>query len=144
MSTNRSLLENDEIDPALRLISAGERLVAQAHRLFPVAFNQQDRTFWLEAMIDEVPDYLYFKDRNSRFVVANRAILADNLREGLDSLEGLTDFDFHPPDVARHFFETEQQIIRTGKPMLDMEEFVHDARGNGKWLLTSKLPIRDQ
>ena len=144
MSTNRSLLENDEIDPALRLISAGERLVAQAHRLFPVAFNQQDRTFWLEAMIDEVPDYLYFKDRNSRFVVANRAILADNLREGLESLEGLTDFDFHPPDVARHFFETEQQIIRTGKPMLDMEEFVHDARGNGKWLLTSKLPIRDQ
>ncbi|GAA4158490.1 hypothetical protein GCM10023069_00270 [Shinella granuli] len=65
-----------------------------------------------------MPDYLYFKDRNSRFVVANRAIVNDNRREGLESLEGLSDFDIHPEHVARGFFETEQEIIRTGRAML--------------------------
>jgi diguanylate cyclase (GGDEF)-like protein/PAS domain S-box-containing protein len=143
MSTNLSQLGNDEADPTARLISASRRLMSEAERLFPLATAQNERTLWLEAMIDEVPDYLYFKDRNSRFVVTNRAILNDNRREGLESLEGLSDFDIHPEHVARGFFKTEQEIMRTGVPMLDMEELIHDARGNLKWMLSSKLPVRD-
>ncbi len=143
MSTNLSQLGNDDADPTVRLISASRRLMSEAERLFPLASAQNERTLWLEAMIDEVPDYLYFKDRNSRFVVANRAIVDDNRREGLESLEGLTDFDIHPEHVARGFFKTEQEIMRTGVPMLDMEELIHDARGNLKWMLSSKLPVRD-
>lgn len=143
MSTHLSHLGNDDADATARLMSASERLMSEAARLFPLAAAQNERTIWLEAMIDEVPDYLYFKDRNSRFVVANRAIVSDNRREGLDSLEGLSDFDIHPEPVARGFFETEQDIIRTGRPMLDMEELIRDSRGNLKWLLTSKLPVRD-
>jgi diguanylate cyclase (GGDEF)-like protein/PAS domain S-box-containing protein len=143
MSTNLSQLGNDEADPTARLISASRRLMSEAERLFPLATAQNERTLWLEAMIDEVPDYLYFKDRNSRFVVTNRAILNDNRREGLESLEGLSDFDIHPEHVARGFFTTEQEIMRTGVPMLDMEELIHDARGNLKWMLSSKLPVRD-
>ncbi|MCF3638535.1 EAL domain-containing protein [Rhizobium sp. TRM95111] len=144
MSINRLPLANDDdLDPALRLISAGERLMKEAHRLFPVAFDQTNRNVWLEAMIDEVPDYLYFKDRNGCFVVANRAISIDSLPNGYESLEGLSDFDIHPEHVARGFFETEQEIMRNGNPMLDMEEFIRDARGTPKWMLSSKLPIRD-
>jgi diguanylate cyclase (GGDEF)-like protein/PAS domain S-box-containing protein len=143
MSTHLSHLGNDDADATARLMSASERLMSEAARLFPLAAAQNERTIWLEAMIDEVPDYLYFKDRNSRFVVANRAIVSDNRREGLDSLEGLSDFDIHPEPVARGFFETEQDIIRTGRPMLDMEELIRDSRGNLKWLLTSKLPVRN-
>jgi diguanylate cyclase (GGDEF)-like protein/PAS domain S-box-containing protein len=143
MSTHLSHLGNDDADATARLMSASQRLMSEAARLFPLAAAQNERTIWLEAMIDEVPDYLYFKDRNSRFVVANRAIVSDNRREGLDSLEGLSDFDIHPEPVARGFFETEQDIIRTGRPMLDMEELIRDSRGNLKWLLTSKLPVRD-
>ncbi|UEX82485.1 EAL domain-containing protein [Shinella zoogloeoides] len=138
-----SRLGNDDADQTARLMSASRRLIDEAARLFPLAAAQNDRTIWLEAMIDEVPDYLYFKDRNGRFVVANRAIVNDNRREGLDSLEGLTDFDIHPEHVARGFFTIEQEIIRTGKAALDMEELIRDSRGNLKWLLTSKLPVRD-
>ncbi|AOF91440.1 EAL domain-containing protein [Sinorhizobium sp. RAC02] len=143
MSTHLSHLGNDDADATARLMSASQRLMSEAARLFPLAAAQNERTIWLEAMIDEVPDYLYFKDRNGRFVVANRAIVSDNRRDGLDSLEGLSDFDIHPEPVARGFFETEQEIIRTGRPMLDMEELIRDSRGNLKWLLTSKLPVRD-
>lgn len=143
MSTQLSHLGNDDADATARLMSASQRLITEAARLFPLAAAQNERTLWLEAMIDEVPDYLYFKDRNSRFVVANRAIVKDNRREGLESLEGLSDFDIHPEHVARGFFETEQEIIRTGRPMLDMEELIRDSGGKLKWLLTSKLPVRD-
>ena len=135
-----SHLGNDDADATARLMSASQRLIDEAARLFPLAAAQNERTIWLEAMIDEVPDYLYFKDRNSRFVVANRAIAADT---GHDSLEGLTDFDVHPEHVARGFFAIEQEIVRTGKPRLDMEELIRDSRGNLKWLLTSKLPVRN-
>ena len=143
MSMKLSRLGNDDADQTARLMSASRRLIDEAARLFPLAAAQNDRTIWLEAMIDEVPDYLYFKDRNGRFVVANRAIVNDNRREGLDSLEGLTDFDIHPEHVARGFFNVEQEIIRTGRAALDMEELIRDSRGNLKWLLTSKLPVRD-
>jgi diguanylate cyclase (GGDEF)-like protein/PAS domain S-box-containing protein len=143
MSTKLSHLDNEDADATARLMSASQRLITEAARLFPLAAAQNERTIWLEAMIDEVPDYLYFKDRNSRFVVANRAILNDNRRDGLESLEGLSDFDIHPEPVARGFFDTEQTIVRTGRAMLDMEELVRDSSGNLKWLLTSKLPVRD-
>lgn len=143
MSMKLSHLGNEDADETARLMSASQRLIDEAARLFPLAVAQNDRTLWLEAMIDEVPDYLYFKDRNSRFVVANRAIVSDNLREGIDSLEGLSDFDIHPEHVARGFFNTEQEIIRTGKAMLDMEELVRDSSGTLKWLLTSKLPVHN-
>ncbi len=143
MPMKLSHLGNEGADETARLMSASQRLIEEAARLFPLAAAQNDRTLWLEAMIDEVPDYLYFKDRNSRFVVANRAIVSDNLREGIDNLEGLSDFDIHPEHVARGFFNTEQEIIRTGKAMLDMEELIRDSSGTLKWLLTSKLPVRN-
>jgi diguanylate cyclase (GGDEF)-like protein/PAS domain S-box-containing protein len=140
MSTQLSHLGKDEADATARLMSASERLMAEAARLFPLAAAQSERTVWLEAMIDEVPDYLYFKDLSCRFVVANRAITSDN---GRDSLVGLSDFELHPEATARHFFNTEQEIIRTGRPMLDMEEQIRDAAGNLKWMLSSKLPVRN-
>ncbi|MGD9478074.1 putative bifunctional diguanylate cyclase/phosphodiesterase [Shinella sp. G-2] len=143
MSTNLSHLGNDDVEATARLMSASQRLLDEAARLFPLAVAQNERTMWLEAMIDEVPDYLYFKDRNSRFVVANRAVVKDNRREGTGGMEGLSDFDLHPEHVARGFFTIEQEIIRTGRPRLDMEELVRDANGRMKWLLSSKLPVRD-
>ncbi|MDX3928775.1 MAG: EAL domain-containing protein [Shinella sp.] len=117
--------------------------MAEAARLFPVTFDLDNRTYWLEAMINEVPDYLYLKDRNSRFVIANRATRTDNARNGNDDLAGLSDFDLHPHHLARSFFEVEQEILRSGRPMLNMEEHIEDARGRPKWLLSSKLPIRN-
>ena len=143
MSTNLSHLGNDDVEATARLMSASQRLMDEAARLFPLTTAQNERTMWLEAMIDEVPDYLYFKDRNSRFVVANRAVAKDNRRESARAMEGLSDFDLHPEHVARGFFDVEQEIVRTGSARLDMEELVSDAEGNPKWLLSSKLPVRD-
>ncbi len=94
------------------------------------------------AMIDQVPDYLFVKDIDSRFIVVNRAVAAD-LGLQPDDVMGKTDFELHAPDLARKFFADEQKVIESGKPLLDIEEFVLDASGNEKWLSTSKVPLRN-
>lgn len=93
-------------------------------------------------MIDQVPDYLFVKDRGSRFVLANRAV-AEDLGLSPKELIGKTDFDLHPPALAARFFADEQGVIERQQPLIDIEEFVVDAAGHQKHLLTSKLPLRD-
>ncbi len=101
------------------------------------------REYLLRALIDRVPDYLFVKDIQSRFVVANPAVAADLGRRPED-LIGKTDFDLHPHDLAANFFADEQEVISSGKPKLDIEEFVVTPSGEKKWLSTSKLPLRSR
>jgi len=105
------------------------------------AWNNE-RRIW-RAMIDQVPDYLFVKDTQSRFVIANRAVAAD-LGLQPDAMIGKTDFDLHPLTQARQFYADEQSVITTGKPMIDIDEFIVDHDGRQKWLSTSKVPLRDE
>ena len=93
-------------------------------------------------MIDSVPDYLFVKDTKSRFVVANHAV-AEDLGLTVEDLIGKTDFDLHSLELANKFFADEQQVIRSGRPEIDIEEFVVTRSGRRKWLSTSKLPLRN-
>jgi diguanylate cyclase (GGDEF)-like protein/PAS domain S-box-containing protein len=94
-------------------------------------------------LIERVPDYLFVKDTKSRFVVANPAVAADLGRRAED-LIGKTDFNLHPHDLAEKFFADEQDVISSGEPKIDIEEFVVTPSGEKKWLATSKLPLRDR
>lgn len=97
----------------------------------------------LQALIDWVPDYLWVKDRDSRLLVANKALAADNGRAEVSEMIGLTDFDLHAPDVAQGFRDTEERLMASGKPMIDAEESVLDSTGTTKWLSSTKVPLRD-
>lgn len=97
----------------------------------------------LQALIDFVPDYLFVKDVDSRFVVVNKVMTLDTGRTKTNDLIGLTDHDLHPRETADVFRACDQDIVRTGRPIIDREEAVFDAQGNTKWLLTSKVPLRD-
>ena len=94
------------------------------------------------AMIDQVRDYLYVKDREGRFVIANRSVAAD-IGCQPEEIIGKTDFDFHPIELAVKFHSDEQKIIRSEEPMIDIEEFVLTPAGQKKWVSTSKVPLRD-
>jgi len=96
-----------------------------------------------QALIDAVPDYLWVKDVNSAFLVANKVIAADNNRGDGRGIIGLDDFDLHPRERAQKFFDAEQQIVRTGRPVIDLEEMVTTTEGATRWLLTSKTPFRN-
>ncbi len=96
----------------------------------------------LRTVIDCVPDYLFVKDADSRFVVANVAVATD-LGLSVGDLTGRTDFDLHPRELAEKFFADEQTVLKSGQPKIDLEEFIVTASGEKKWLATSKLPLRD-
>ena len=84
----------------------------------------------LQALIDFVPDYLWVKDTESRFIVANKALTIDNGRKDTSELIGQSDFDFHAPEIASEFRADELEILRSGKPMIDKEEYVIEAAGH--------------
>lgn len=97
--------------------------------------------YLLRALIDCVPDYLFIKDTESRFVVANPPVAID-LGLAVQELIGKTDYELHPHELAEKFFADEQEVIKTGNAKIDIEEFVITPSGQKKWLATSKLPLR--
>jgi diguanylate cyclase (GGDEF)-like protein/PAS domain S-box-containing protein len=109
---------------------------------------ETERRAWVEerrllrAMIDQVPDYLFAKDTQSRFVVANKAVAAD-LGYGPEMLLGKSDLELHSSEIAQDFYANEQRIMRTGEPILDHEEYVVRTNGERRWLSTSKVPLRN-
>jgi PAS domain S-box-containing protein len=95
----------------------------------------------LQQLIDTVPDYLWVKGVDSRFVIANEALAADWGRTPAEMI-GLIDTDYHPPEVAKYFRDCELEILRTEEPMIDREEHVLDPSGRPKWILSSKMLLR--
>jgi diguanylate cyclase (GGDEF)-like protein/PAS domain S-box-containing protein len=105
--------------------------------------NLQNEIFLLETLMDNVPDSIYFKDRHSRFTRINRSAAA---RFGIASpalATGLTDFDFFSDEHAAKALRDEQEILRTGKPLVNVEEKEIRADGDVRWISTTKLPLRD-
>jgi PAS domain S-box-containing protein len=97
----------------------------------------------LRTLIDNMPDYIYVKDTESRFVLANRALAGLVGAQSSNDLLGKTDSDYFPKDVAGPFFSDEQAILRSGRPLVNHEEKAVNAEGDAKWLSTSKVPWRD-
>ena len=106
--------------------------------------QREDATFLLETLMDNVPDAIYFKDRQSRFTRVNRYQAA---RFGIASpalAVGRTDFDFFTDEHAAQALRDEQEIIRTGLPLVNVEEKETRANGEHCWVSTTKLPLRDR
>ena len=97
----------------------------------------------LRTLIDNLPDCIYAKDTAGRKTMANPADLK-NLRCKFESEAiGKSDFDLFPPDIAEKFWADDQLVLK-GQPVLNREEFLFDEQSRKHWLMTSKLPLRDQ
>jgi len=98
----------------------------------------------LVTLMDNVPDMIYFKDAESRFIRSN---LAHARRIGVgapDQLIGKTDFDIFGEEHARAAYEDEQAIIRSGQPLVAKEEMENFLDGHILWVSTTKMPLRNQ
>ncbi len=98
----------------------------------------------LETLMENVPDMIYFKDRESRFTRINQYAAA---RFGIASPSlavGRTDFDFFTDEHATQARRDEQEIVRTGQPLVNVEEKETRADGEIRWVSTTKLPLRDR
>jgi PAS domain S-box-containing protein len=95
----------------------------------------------LRALLDNIPDRIYFKDVESRFLRCSNSMA---LRLGLEDpkqIVGKTDFDLHPRERAQEFYEDEQRIIRTGQPLISKLEKLTDSAGREIWASVTKIPI---
>jgi len=98
---------------------------------------------FLNALMDNVSDYIYFKDKDSRFLRINAAhARAFGLSDPSEAV-GKTDFDFFTEVHALQAFKDEQEIIRTGRPIIGLVEKETRAGGRVAWVSTTKMPLRN-
>ncbi len=96
----------------------------------------------IETLMQAWPDFVYVKDVESRFVLANPATARVMGAAASTEIAGKTDFDFFPDDVAQDFYDSEQEMLATGKSVIGRLEHVVSPDGNTVWFSTTKMPYR--
>ena len=124
----------------VRLNAALEREIEE-HKRAEKALEYERHLF--HALTNTLPESIYFKDLNSRFLRISKAQLdLFHLKHPNEAL-GKTDFDFFTEEHARQAFEDEQMVIKTGQPV-SKEEKETWPDGSVTWVLTTKMPFRDE
>ncbi len=109
-------------------------------RLYAELAHERDL---LQALLDNIPDTIYFKDIASRFTRINRAqtkvLGVATVAEAL----GKTDLDFQPRELAESMLADERQLFETGEALIDHEEFIPAPDGTPHWFSATKTALKD-
>lgn len=97
-----------------------------------------------DLLFQNIPDDLYFKDLQSRFTVVNQGWMKRHNVTDLSSVIGKTDFDFFPVELAQVFYQDEQHVISSGKPIIGKIEKIEIEGRAIRWVTVSRFPILDQ
>ncbi|HTY86697.1 MAG TPA: PAS domain-containing protein, partial [Candidatus Acidoferrum sp.] len=100
----------------------------------------------LRMVIDNLPDYIYAKDKQGRFVLNNLAHAQDLGAKSPSEMKGKSDFDYFPPDLAAQFYADEKKIIETGQPVINQEQYrckPGDKSGKKSWSVSTKVLWHD-
>ncbi len=98
----------------------------------------------LHALMDNVPDWIYFKDTQSRFVRNNKTHLQLLGVPDQQSALNKTDFDFLPTDFAQRCFDDEEAIMQSGEPRVAQEIQILGRDNRLLWVSETKIPLRDE
>jgi two-component system, sensor histidine kinase and response regulator len=121
---------------------ARRRIVADERRRAEEALVKE--RYLLHALMDNLPDNIYFKDTASRFVRINKALATYfGLSDPAQAISK-TDFDFYTEEHASSAYADDQEITRTGNPILGKEERETWLDGRVRWVSTTKMPFRDK
>ena len=94
--------------------------------------------------MNHLPDHIYFKDLDSKFIEFSASMVKLFNAASKEEIIGKSDFDFFDEEHARPAYEDEQEIIKTGEPMMNkIEKEVHKD-GRITYASTTKLPLRNE
>ncbi len=96
----------------------------------------------LRTLIDNLPDYIFIKDSDGRFIVSNVAH-ASAAQMSPEAIVGKTAFEVFPEELAARFHNDDQAIVKVGAPLVNAERTTVDATGRTRVVLTTKVPLRD-
>lgn len=96
----------------------------------------------LRTLIDNLPDCIYIKDIDTRKVMANAGDLKNLGFKTEAEVLGKTDYDFFPEEIASSLYFDDKEVL-DGNPIINREEQIIMQNGEARWLLTTKIPLRD-
>ena len=100
--------------------------------------------YLLRTLIDHLPDAIYVKDIQSRHIINNRASLDLIGASTEEETIGKTVMDYFQEDSARQLIQTDQKLLKSGKAVDITEEYIINKKGEKKWLLTTKVPLKEE
>lgn len=100
--------------------------------------------YLMNMLMDNVPDHIYFKDKESRFIRVNKSHATSMGLNNPNEAIGKTDFDFFDELHAAQAFEDEKEIMKTGIPLIGIEEKEIIPGKIEKWVNTTKMALRDK
>jgi len=108
-------------------------------------FEHRPAAAALIELFDCLPGVIFYaKDRDSRYMAANRAMLAAKEIRDPGDLLGRTDRDFHPAVLADAYIAEDRRVMERGRPLMNQVWFVVDRSGRPGWFNSSKVPLRDE
>ncbi len=98
---------------------------------------------FLQDLLDNIPDMIYFKDMNNRFALVNKAH-ASALNLAPDEVAGKNDLELFSKDIAEKYFVDDNSVIKTGKPIMGKIEKALRPDGGITYVSTTKIPHYDE
>ena len=140
----RNELFNKTLEQAEKLNAREEQLtkeLAENKRIQEIITREKAL---LDAMLQALPDYIYFKDINSKFLRISESMVHLFSVNSADEIIGKSDFEFHSPYDAKRYFDEEQEIITKGEGFVDEVRKGIDENHNELWISVTKLPMYDE
>lgn len=103
---------------------------------------KRDR-FLLDTLVDKIPDAIFFKDLEGRFLKVNHAMASDASIDDPSEFVGKTDKDIWQGQLPEEAGDDERRIIESGIPILNKEEQPIASDGRTRWVLVTKMPLQD-
>jgi PAS domain S-box-containing protein len=99
------------------------------------------RESFLSAIAENQPGLLWLKDPEGRLLTVNKAYAAACGRSDPAELQGLTDLDLFPKELAEKYRADDRRLMTVGQPIAVEEMIV--VGGKNVWHETFKSPVRD-
>jgi PAS domain S-box-containing protein len=103
----------------------------------------RERTL-LRTLIDNLPDRIYVKDLQGVKTISNASDWRASGGNRMEDVVGKSDFDLYTPELANKYWADDETVLSSGAQILNREEPGRDYQGNPAWIMTTKVPLRDE